>query len=184
MLKSTRNLAASIVAALLVAACATDNRPPPPVRVDTSHLPAAAEAAAQAASPTSDAIVAAVNGARADAGVAPLSQNGQLQHIAATQAADMALRNFAGNFNPEGQGAKERMLAVDPEFKGGVDEIIAVLDVPAAATPQEIAALALKGWLKKPNQRKVLRSPDYTQTGVGVTRKDTRVYIVQDFIGP
>ncbi len=184
MTKRVVNLAVLSAMLLFFAACASNNGSPPPVRVDTSHLPATAEAAAQSSDPVSDAILTAVNGARASAGVAPLSANGQLQHSAATHAADMVQRNFVGNFNPEGQGATERMLVLNPDFKGGVDENIAVLDVPAAAEPAQIAGQALKLWLKNPDQRKVLRSPNYTQTGVGLARKGTELYIVQDFIGP
>ncbi len=71
-----------------------------------------------------------MNGARrAAAGV--LATDATLQRAAAVHATDMALRGYFGHHNPEGQGPRERVLAVDKNFSARISENVQVVEGPA-----------------------------------------------------
>lgn len=174
-----------VLLALTIAGCATQNGEPlKPQRVNLTSLPAGASAAATGETPLTAAVLAAVNAYRAEKGVAPLAADPALQHAAAVHSADMALRNFIGNFNPDGQGAQERVLAVKPDYKGSVMETISVRRDAGSPSPDALAADIVKGWTVDPTQRKVLRDASFTQTGIGTATKGNDVYVTEVFATP
>lgn len=162
------------------------NEPPKLQKVSTASLPAEASAAAEGESPLSRAVLKAVNGFRAGKGVAALAPDGDLQRAAAVQAADMARRGFFGHYNPDGQGPRERVLAVNPDFTGRVAENIQVVDGPSYAAMSDAAlAQTMAGkWAQSPMHRKNMQSPDLTRSGVGIAREGNRIIAVQVFSGP
>jgi uncharacterized protein YkwD len=95
----------------------------------------------------------------------------------------MALRNFIGDFNPDGQGVKERVMAAKPGFAGSASENIAALDGTASKSPQEIASIVMKQWTSSPMRRKALKDSSYTATGVGIASKDGKLFVTQVFAG-
>ena len=138
-------MAAMLMAVL--AGCATGSgREPPPVNVNTRTLPAAASAAAEAETPLGRALTDAVNRWRAERGAAALRTDATLQRAAAVHAADMAQRDYFGHHNPDGQGPRERVLAVDPDFSASLSENIHRLDGASCNRRRRPAAVsALRG---------------------------------------
>lgn len=172
-----------VLMALTLAACATQNagEPPKPERVSLTSLPLPASAAAQGESALTRAILGAVNVYRGEKGVAPLAPDANLQRAAAIHSADMSLRNFIGSFNPDGQGTRERVLAVDPNHVGDVFETISLLHDMAGQPPEAVAAAVVKGWTADPARRKVLKDAALTRSGVGVASKGSDIYVTEVF---
>ena len=169
--------------ALALAACATQNasEPPKPQRVSLTSLPAGASAAAQGESAFTRAIFDAVNAWRNEKGVAPLAPDAALQRAAAIHSADMSLRNFVGSFNPDGQGTRERVLAVDPNRNGNVFETISLMRDAAGQPAEAVATAVVKGWTTDPSRRKVLKDATLTRSGVGVASKGADLYVTEVF---
>ncbi|PKQ09454.1 MAG: hypothetical protein CVT73_02600 [Alphaproteobacteria bacterium HGW-Alphaproteobacteria-12] len=162
------------------------NKLPKLQEVSTASLPAEASTTAEGESPLSRAVLNAVNTFRAGKGVAALAPDGHLQRAAAVQAADMALRDFFGHYNPDGQGPRERVLAVNPDFTGSVAENIQMVDGQsyAAMSDAALARTMAEKWAQSPMHRKNMQSPDLTRSGVGIARDGNRIIAVQVFSGP
>ena len=180
--------AAFAVMAFALGACATQtgNAPPKPQEVSTASLPAEASAAAQNHAGLSAAILQAVNAYRAEKDLGRLAPDANLQRIAAVHAADMQLRGFFGHFNPEGQGPRERLLSVEPDFTGRVAENVEVVEGPTygAMGDEELAAAMVRKWIESPMHRKNIKAPEMTESGVGIARQGNRIIAVQVFAGP
>ena len=136
----------------LLAACAAGPSADKPREVNTRSLPQGASAAAVADNPLAAEVLKAVNASRATRGAAPLTTDATLQRAASVHASDMQLRNFYGHHNPDGQGPRERVLAVSPEFKGGVAENIQVVEGAsyAAMSDAELARTLVEKWAASP----------------------------------
>lgn len=174
---------------LLLAACAKGpDYVPPPMQVSTSSVNAAASSAAVSDDPYSRAIFDAVNAERASRGLNALGADGRLQRAAAVHSADMSLRGFVGDYNPDAQGPDERVKALWPDFKGKVGENIAVLQGTLAAengtTPQALAAAVAKKWTSELQMRKNMRNAAFTLGGIGVTRSGDKIFITGVFAAP
>jgi hypothetical protein len=129
----------AVAASLVLAGCQTTGNSSDGdkfVRVNTSSLPAQAEASAQADTPLARALLDEVNAFRKSKGAGPLSVDPCLQKAAAVHSQDMALRDFFGHFNPDDQGPKERVLAVDEDYKGSLAENIVFVQGPEKAFHQ------------------------------------------------
>ncbi|ABS62083.1 SCP-like extracellular [Parvibaculum lavamentivorans DS-1] len=157
-----------------------------PLAVNIKSLPAGASSAAQADSPLSRAVLKSVNAFRAGKGIGTLSADATLQRAAAVHAADMAMRDYFGHHNPEGQGPRERVLAVNPEFKGRVAENLQMVEGPsyAAMSDDALAKVLTDKWAQSPMHRKNMQLPDMTQSGVGIARSGEKIIAVQVFSGP
>lgn len=176
---------AVILMGLLAGCTASNGRETPPVNVSTRTLPAAASAAAEAETPLGGAVMSAVNAWRQTKGAATLRTDATLQRAAAVHAADMAQRDYFGHHNPEGQGPRERVLAVDPGFSAAVSENIRRLDggAYAAMSDAALATVIVEGWSQSPQHRRIMQSGAATRSGVGIARTGTRIIAVQVFAG-
>jgi uncharacterized protein YkwD len=171
---------------LILTGCAGGPSADKPVFVNTESLPAGASAAAQTGTPLGAAVLKAANAYRATKGVGALAADATLERAAAVHAADMSLRNYFGHHNPEAQGPRERMLAINPEFKGYVAENIQVVEGPtyAAMSDTALAALLVEKWSQSPSHRKNLQTPDFDRSGVGIARSGEKIIAVQVFAAP
>ncbi|MBX3495214.1 MAG: CAP domain-containing protein [Parvibaculum sp.] len=185
-MRPTRLPIAALAAISMLAACAPGPvREQPPVNVSTASLPAAASAAAEADTPLGRAVTMAVNDWRKTRGAGPLATDATLQRAAAVHAADMALRGYFGHHNPEGQGPRERVLAVDKNFSGRISENVQVVDGPsyAAMSDAALAKLMVEKWAQSPQHRQNMQAAEATRSGVGIGRAGTRIIAVQVFAG-
>lgn len=175
-----------VLTAGLLAGCASDPSANNLREVNTLSLPQGASAAAVADSPLAAEILNAVNASRATRGVAALTGDATLQRAASVHAADMMLRDFYGHHNPDGQGPRERVLAVSPDFKGSVAENIQMVDGAsyAAMNDAQLAKVLVDKWATSPQHRRNMQSPDLTRSGIGIARSGNRIIAVQVFSGP
>lgn len=177
---------AALAAISMLTACAPGPvREQPPTNVSTTSLPTAASAAAEADTPLGRAVMTAVNAWRRDKGESALRADATLQRAAAVHAADMVQRDYLGHHNPDGQGPRERVLAVDPAFSARISENIQRLDGPsyAAMSDAALAEVIVKKWSQSPPHRQIMQAGSATRSGVGIARTGTRIVAVQVFAG-
>ncbi|MDP1626494.1 CAP domain-containing protein [Parvibaculum sp.] len=179
-------IASFFLLAVTLAGCAGGPAADKPQAVNVTSLPAGATAAAQGDSPLSRAVLKDVNAFRASKGAGALMADATLQRAAAVHAADMSGRGFFGHHNPEGQGPRERVLAVNPGFKGRVAENIQMVEGPtyAAMSDETLAQTLTDKWAQSPTHRKNMQMPDMTHSGIGIARSGDRIIAVQVFSGP
>lgn len=105
----------------------------------------------------SDRVVYLTNVARSTAGLPPLKSEPQLTKAALGHALDMAVRNFFGHTNPDGQEPWVRMQ------EAGYDWIRAGENIAAGQrTPEEV----VQAWMDSPGHRKNILSGDFLEIGV------------------
>ncbi len=163
-----------------LSACAA-GRPGEPAPLQSVGLPQQAASAAVSDTPLGRAVVRAVNDYRT---AAPLTVNATLQRAAAVHASDMAIRQYRGHHNPEGQGPLDRVLAIDENFRGRVGENIWMGTERRGNTDDQMAAFILQGWLNSPQHRSLLESGSFSTTGVGIAKNGNVLYVVQVFGDP
>ncbi|WOF72883.1 CAP domain-containing protein [Parvibaculaceae bacterium PLY_AMNH_Bact1] len=167
-------------ACAFLAACSA-GRPGAPAPLQGVGLPQQAASAANSDTPLGRAVVQAINNYRT---APPLSVNSTLQRAAAVHAKDMAIRQYRGHHNPEGQGPLDRVLAIDDNFRGRVGENIWMGTERRGNTDDQMAAFILQGWLNSPQHRSLLESDRFSTTGVGVAQSGDVIYVVQVFGDP
>jgi uncharacterized protein YkwD len=160
-----------------LAACSS-GRPGEPAPLRGVGLPQQAASAAVNDTPLGRAVLQAINGYRT---VAPLSVNATLQRAAAVHAQDMAMRNYGGHHNPEGQGPVDRVHAVDDKYSSRISENIWVGELAPGLSDAQIASQVLTKWTNSPQHRTILESARNVRTGIGVARKGNVTYVVAVF---
>ena len=184
-MKAGSAILAALAASLILAGCQSAGNSEGKdkfVRVNTASLPSQASASAQEDSPLARALLAEVNAFRKSKGIAPLSVDPRLQKAAAVHSEDMALRHFFGHYNPDDQGPKERVLAIDENYKGSLGENIAYVQDPKA-DDEALAKKLFTKWRNSPAHRKNMQDSTFTITGMGVARSGNKVYATQVFGG-
>ena len=160
-----------------LAACSS-GRPGEPAPLRGVGLPQQAASAAVNDTPLGRAVFQAINGYRT---AGALSVNGTLQRAAAVHAQDMAMRNYGGHHNPEGQGPVDRVHAIDEKYSNRIAENIWIGEVRAGLSDAQIAAQVLTKWTNSPRHRTILESARNVRAGVGVARRGNVTYVVAVF---
>lgn len=168
------------LACAFLAACSA-GRPGEPAPLRNVGLPQQAASSAISDTPLGRAVVRAVNDYRT---APPLAVNTTLQRAAAVHASDMAIRQYRGHHNPEGQGPLDRVLAIDENFRGRIGENIWMGTERSGNSDDQMAAFILQGWLNSPQHRSLLESDRFSTTGVGVAQSGNVIYVVQVFGDP
>lgn len=180
-------LAIALTTGILLTACATQKAPmqAPPSRVSTGSLPKMASQKADLNDPAQAALVGAINEYRRSKGLAPLADDKTLDKVAAVHSADMALRGFFGHYNPDGQGPRERVLALEPGSQSMIGENVLTVQgkVYSAMTADELAKALLARWIASPPHRKNIEDPAYSSSGVGLARSGEQIWATQVFAG-
>jgi uncharacterized protein YkwD len=125
------------------------------------------------------AILEAVNAARRDARLRPLTLDPRLNAAAQQHAEDMRDRHFYGHQTPEGRQPRQRVQAAGYPVQS-VGENIA----EGQFTVDEV----MNGWLQSPDHRKNILEPRFSHLGVGLAIGDYqdryRLVWVQNFGAP
>lgn len=185
---TTRRLAFLLASAFLLAACAGNMNAPktPPSRTNTSSLPSEAAAQANVNDPAAAALTKAINAHRAKKGLPPLIADSTLAKTAATHSTDMALRGFFGHYNPDGQGPKERVMALSPDSKSIVGENVITVQGQSFAvmSPELLAEALVSRWIASPPHRKNIEDKTYRRSGIGIARKGEQIWATEVFAAP
>jgi uncharacterized protein YkwD len=171
------SIASLAFACAFLAACAA-GQPGDPAPLRSVGLPQQAASAAVNDTPLGRAVVEAIKGYRT---TGQLVTNGTLQRAAAVHAQDMAIRNYAGHHNPEGQGPVDRVLAIDENYQRRIGETIWMGQVPAGRSDAQIAAMVIDAWSNSPRHRTIVEASRNTQVGIGTAQKGGTYYVVAVF---
>ncbi|HEY2525998.1 MAG TPA: CAP domain-containing protein [Candidatus Binataceae bacterium] len=123
-------------------------------------------------------ILRLVNGERRRAGAPALKSSQRLMLASRGHSYDMALRNYLGHKGPAGDTPAERVSSVGVDSAALEENLYLDRDADRA----KLAERALQEWLRSPEHRANLLSPDFAITGVGIARAaDGTAYVTQDF---
>ncbi len=171
------SIASLALACAFLAACAS-GRPGEPAPLRSVGLPQQAASTAVSDTPLGRAVVRAINVYRT---TGQLVTNSTLQRAAAVHANDMAIRDYAGHHNPEGQGPVDRVLAIDEDYQRRIGETIWMGQIPAGRSDAQIAAMVIDAWSNSPRHRTIVEASRNTQVGIGTAQKGDAYYVVAVF---
>lgn len=123
-------------------------------------------------------LVRRVNEVRRQHGLAALHTDGALATAARAYSCRMAAERFFGHQPPDGSTLGDRVRAAGKPFRV-IGENLA-MNVNAAAP----VAAAVQGWMKSQTHRDNILRAEFTETGVGICRRDARYYFTQLFLRP
>jgi uncharacterized protein YkwD len=124
-------------------------------------------------------ILKLVNQERARDGLKPLKFSARLTVMARGHSYDMAIRHYLAHKSPEGSSPADRIRGIGMRYEK-LAENIYMDDFPSLDSLPE---RAVEGWLKSPEHRGNMLSPDFSETGVGLARSsDGKTYVTQDFL--
>ena len=124
-------------------------------------------------------ILRLVNDERKRGGASPLKSSQRLVLASRGHSYDMALRNYLSHNGPAGDTPAERVRGVGVDSAALGENIY--MDRDADRT--KLAQRALQRWLRSPEHRANMLSPEFDMTGVGVARAaDGTAYVTQDFV--
>ena len=119
-----------------------------------------------------------VNQVRAEAGLPPLAEDGNLDALAIERSADMAARHYFSHTTPDG------LTVFDLLQERGLSYRLAGENLAwNTYDPSRSGAVALQGFLNSPPHRANLLNPEYTVIGVGVAIDGGRTLFTLVFVG-
>jgi uncharacterized protein YkwD len=120
-------------------------------------------------------LLAAINSARATAGVAPLRVSATLTSAAAWQSQALARAGYLDHTSPDGSTLIDRLTRV--RWRG----LAAGEDLAVAAAPADAVSM----WLQSPGHRENLLRPSFRTVGLGLARGvwngRSALYVTADF---
>ncbi len=141
-----------------------------------------------------------INIERNKAGLRPLVLDKKLCAIARDHSKDMAERNYFSHTSPEGEDFLDRYkkkgfvcrVRIGQSICVGAENIFcnnmysSVTYTGGRAhydwnSLEAIARSTVKGWMKSPGHRENILQPAFKSQGIGVTIKDGKVYITENF---
>lgn len=187
-----RHLVAALLAGLMAAAAgqaalAQGDRNPgrsAPSAADHSSDGSQAETEPQDAPETEEistlrkALYKAVRRARSGSGARKVEQDEGFETIARRHARDMVERGYMAHRSPEGDGPRERVYAVFPDFVGIAGENIAMRSIRPDEDADDTALAAVEAWIDSPPHRKNLLDQRHGYVGIGVADNGKATYIV------
>jgi uncharacterized protein YkwD len=123
-------------------------------------------------------MVGRVNEVRRQHGLPPLKHDPTLGKTARDYSCLMADERFLGHESPRGGTVADRAREAGKPFRV-IGENLAV-----NVNAREPLAAALGGWMKSRTHRDNILGREYTETGVGICRRDTAFYFTQIFVRP
>jgi len=123
-------------------------------------------------------VIALINNERANAGVAPLSAQGQLGSAARGHSQDMACNGFFSHTGSDGSSPSQRISRQGYHWSAIAENIAAGYGDPASV---------VVGWMGSQGHKENLLNPDYTEVGIGyvyVAGSPYGAYWTADFAHP
>ncbi|MFT3851885.1 MAG: CAP domain-containing protein [Ilumatobacteraceae bacterium] len=120
-------------------------------------------------------VVALTNQARAEAGVAPVVEDGRLDAAAGAHSADQAARSTMTHTGADGSNPGQRMTAAGFKWQTWGENV---------AAGQTSAAQVVQAWLNSPGHRTNMLNGAYSSIGIGVaTGPNGVLYWTMDLAG-
>lgn len=124
------------------------------------------------------ALYKAVSRARNSMGARKVEQDEGFETIARRHARDMVERGYMAHRSPEGDGPRERVFAIFPDFVGIAGENIAMRSIRPDESAADTALGAVEAWIDSPPHRKNLLDQRHGHVGIGVADNGRATYIV------
>ncbi len=124
------------------------------------------------------ALYKAVRRARSSSGARHVEQDEGFETIARRHALDMVERGYMAHRSPEGDGPRERVYAIFPDFVGIAGENIAMRSIRPDEDADETALAAVEAWMDSPPHRKNMLDQRHGHVGIGVADNGKATYIV------
>lgn len=124
------------------------------------------------------ALYKAVSRARKSMGARKVEQDEGFETIARRHARDMVERGYMAHRSPDGDGPRERVFAIFPDFVGVVGENIAMRSIRPDESAADTALGAVEAWVDSPPHRKNLLDQRHGHVGIGVADNGRATYIV------
>ena len=144
-------------------------------------------------------IIALTNAQRQQAGLRPyhLACSELLQLVADAHSTSMARNNTFGHVDRNGAKPLDRVLAMNPFYRGLVAENVGLMTVDyelprttesyddlIGLSVEKVAQNFVNNWMLSPSHRANILHPELTQIGVGVAVEANAVYVTQLFARP
>ncbi len=123
------------------------------------------------------------NQARRAKGLAPLTKDAELTHIARAYSADMLARHFFDHTTPDGISFDERIAKHYDHRIYLIGENIWSGSGYYSTETKHVAELIMADWMSSPGHRENLLSPRFTHLGVGVSAGHHKILATQEFVG-
>jgi uncharacterized protein YkwD len=123
-------------------------------------------------------VVRRVNAVRRQHGRAPLERDRALARTARDYSCRMAAHRFFSHQPPDGSTLADRIRAAGKPYEVVGENLAMNVDV---ADP---VAAAVQGWMKSRTHRDNILRREFTETGVGICRRDGSYYFTQLFLRP
>jgi uncharacterized protein YkwD len=123
------------------------------------------------------------NQARLAKGLAPLSQDDELQQVARAFSNDMLVRRFFDHATPDGVDFAKRITEQYRHRVFVVGENIWFASGYDPANVQRTAKEIVEDWMTSPGHRENMLDPQYTHLGVGVSARHQSIRATQEFVG-
>lgn len=124
------------------------------------------------------ALYKAVSRARKSMGARKVQQDEGFETIARRHARDMVERGYMAHRSPDGDGPRERVFAIFPDFIGIAGENIAMRRIRPDESAADTALGAVEAWIDSPPHRKNLLDQRHGHVGIGVADNGRATYIV------
>gem|GEM_PF-6128170 len=124
------------------------------------------------------ALYTAVRKARSSSGARYVARDEGFEAIARRHARDMVERGYMAHRSPDGDGPRERVLGVFPDFIGIAGENIAMRTIRPDETAAQTALAAVEAWIDSAPHRKNLLDQRHGHVGIGAADNGRAVYIV------
>ncbi|MGD1934717.1 MAG: CAP domain-containing protein [Candidatus Phaeomarinobacter sp.] len=124
------------------------------------------------------ALYTAVRRARSSSGARKVDRDEGFETSARRHARDMVERRYMDHRSPDGDGPRERVLAIFPDFIGIAGENIAMRSVRPDEDADDTALAAVEAWTDSPPHRKILLDQRHGHVGSGVADNGRATYIV------
>lgn len=122
------------------------------------------------------------NEERKNEGLSALMWEQTLSDIAAAHSRDMAEKNYFAHRSPEGLMVADRVARGHRKLVGTIGENV-YLFVGKPPVETDMAEDMVENWMNSSGHRENILRDGYTHLGVGVYRKNNRVYATQVFAG-
>ena len=130
-----------------------------------------------------DLVFAMTNQARRAKGLAPLSKDDELRHVARAYSNDMLLRRFFDHTTPDGVSFDERISERYRHQVRIMGENIWSASGYSLGTIQQVAQDIVDDWMSSPGHRENILDPKFTHLGVGVSARHQSLRATQEFVG-
>ena len=152
------------------------------VSATTSTTPPVTSPSPSLATQIQEKVLALTNAERAKDGLGALSSNAKLESAALFHSADMQNQDYFEHEDPQGCSASCRVSNAGYIWQRVGENIYTMTGY--ALNADSLAKMVVDGWMESPGHRANILTPQYTETGIGVSVQGKTVYVTAVYATP